>query len=180
MAARRYWVLRTTGDRHLAAAELREAVHAVDPDVAASTVRTLAEILSIALGSLRINVRLLEFFGEIAILLAGFGTYAIVVFAASTRRRELAIRTACGAGHRALVWLLRRSELPALLGGLAVGLVAAAMAARSLDDLLFATAPLEPMVYGSVALLLAIAVLGATYLPARRVANDRPAEIART
>jgi ABC-type antimicrobial peptide transport system permease subunit len=180
MAARMYWVVRAQADGRVIARDVRNAIHAVDPDVATSSTRTLEEVLAASIGSRRINVRLLELFGQVAMLLTVLGAYALAAFAAGMRRRELAIRSAFGASQRSLAQLMFRGELPGLVGGLAVGLAVAFVTARALGDLLFATSPSDPMVY----VLVAGTVLGvtavATWLPARRAAGTNPAELLRT
>jgi ABC-type antimicrobial peptide transport system permease subunit len=160
--------------------DVLDAIHAVDPDVATSSTRTLEEVLAASVGSRRINVRLLELFGEVAMLLAALGTYATAAFGAGMRRRELAIRSAFGASQRSLTRLMFRGELLPLVGGLAAGLAIAFVAARALGDLLFATSPGDPAVYA----LVAGGVLGVTavaiWLPARRAAGANPADLLRT
>ena len=175
IAARMYWVLRAGTDGRLLASEARDAIHAVDPDVAMSGARTLEEILAGSVGPRRINTRLLELFGESAMLLALLGTYAIAAFAAGTRRRELAIRAACGASRASLVRLMLRGELPPLAAGIGAGVIVAFAAARSLGDLLFATSPHEPAVYAVVAVSVVGITALATCIPARRAANADPA-----
>jgi hypothetical protein len=96
LASRLYWVLRTQGDAHSIAARVRHEVQAVDPDVATSSVQTLDEIIALSLGAWRVNVRLLEVFGQVSVVLCAVGVYAVAAFSARIRRRELAIRTAFG------------------------------------------------------------------------------------
>ena len=175
IASRRSWVLRARADGRLLAGEAQEAIHAVDPDVAMSGPRTLEEILAGSVASRRINARLLELFGESAMLLAALGTYAIAAFAAGTRRRELAIRAACGASRASLARLMFCGELPPLAAGIGTGLVIAVAVARSLGDRLFATSPREGFIYAAVAMALVGITALATYIPARRAARADPA-----
>jgi ABC-type antimicrobial peptide transport system permease subunit len=174
-----YWVVRAQADGRLIAGDVRDAIHAVDPDVATSSTRTLDELLAASVGSRRINVRLLELFGQVAMLLAAIGTYALAAFGAGMRRRELAIRSAFGASRRSLEQLMFRGELPALAGGLAAGLVIAFAAARALGDTLFATSPWDPTVYALVAGTMFCVTAVATWLPARRAAEADPATLLR-
>jgi hypothetical protein len=180
IAGRMYWVVRAQADARLIAGNLRDAIHAVDPDVATSSTRTLEEVLAASVGSRRINVRLLELFGQVAMLLAALGTYAIAAFGARMRRRELAIRAAFGASRHSLARLMFRSELPPLIGGLAAGLAIAFMAARALGDMLFATSPWDPAVYALVAATMLSVTAVATWLPARQAAGADPAVLLRT
>jgi ABC-type lipoprotein release transport system permease subunit len=68
-----------------------------------------------------------------------------------------------------------------LLGciGVAAGLAAAAGVARLMSTLLFEISPLDPITYGSVSVVLVLAAMLASYLPARRVTCVDPSEALR-
>jgi ABC-type antimicrobial peptide transport system permease subunit len=85
-----------------------------------------------------------------------------------TRTKEVSIRMALGASsHGILVLILGEAIGLAGIGSL-LGLVAAAILARSASALLFAVSPLDPsMLAAGVAVLLIVASLAA-YVPARR------------
>jgi hypothetical protein len=90
------------------------------------------------------------------------------------------IRSAFGASRGSLARLMFRGELPALVAGIAVGLAIAVTAAWSLGDLLFATSPWDPGVYGAAAVTLFAVTAVATYLPARGAAGADAAALLRT
>jgi putative ABC transport system permease protein len=179
IAARMYWVVGTTVRADSISAALRREVREVDPEVAASGTRTLDEIVSASLASRRINVRLLELFGPIALGVAAFGVYGVTAFSVGSRRRELAVRSALGADRRALVGLVLREELRPVLLGLLGGLLAALGVARSIADALFATSPSDPLVYSAAGGVLLAAAAGACYLAARRASEADPARLLR-
>ena len=66
------------------------------------------------------------------------------------------------------------------LGTGAIGLPAAAALARSSRAVLFQTDPLDPMVYLTVACILALAGLAAAMVPARRAGRVDPLLILRS
>jgi putative ABC transport system permease protein len=179
LIARMYWVMRTDFDPRLLIPEIRRAVHAVDADVAASSMRPLDEVLSASLGGRRATVRLLEIFGQVAMLLAAVGVYAVAAFSAGMRRRELAIRSAFGASRRDLVRLVLTAECPAVYAGIAAGLTVAFVVARSLGGVLFSVGPSDPATYVAVGSALAVLTFVATWLPARRASRADPAELLR-
>jgi len=179
IAARMYWVVGTTVRADSISGALRREVREVDPEVAASGTRTLDEIVSASLASRRINVRLLELFGPIALGVAAFGVYGVTAFSVGSRRRELAVRSALGADRRALVGLVLREELRPVLLGLVGGLLAALGVARSIADALFATSPSDPLVYSAAGSVLLAAAAGACYLAARRASEADPARLLR-
>ena len=179
LAARMYWIVRADGDPSALIAPVRSAVRAVDPDVAASSVRALDAVLAGALGGRRASVRLLEIFGQAAMALVAVGVYAIAGFAAAARRREMAIRAAFGATDRELVSLIVRSEYPTLGAGIGGGLALAWLGARALGPLLFGVSRSDPGTYVAVGLLLAGLTFVAAWAPVMRAGRIDPAEVLR-
>ena len=176
MAARMYWVVRGRGDVAGMTQAIRAAVTQVDPGVAASSPRTLESLWLTSLAARRANVRVLQVFADVAVILSGIGVYGVAAFAARSRRRELAIRAALGAGRRDLTISVLRGELPPSLVGLALGLMSAILAAPVLFAGAYAVSPRDGMTYVQVAsLLLALTVL-ATYLPIRHAGRTNPSE----
>jgi len=64
--------------------------------------------------------------------------------------------------------------------GIALGIGAASALTRRLQALLFETSPLDPVVFGAVAVMLGLVSLLASWLPARRAARVEPAMALRT
>jgi hypothetical protein len=177
IASRMYWVVRGRGDTASIAQAVRSAVTQVEPNVAAGSVRTLEAVWLASLGSRRANVRLLQTFGNVALILCATGVYGVTAFAARMRRRELAIRSALGASRRELTMSMLRRELIPVLLGLGVGLVVAPMTVSHPFLGAFGTSPRDVRTYIQVAMmLLAIAVV-ATYIPVRRAGAANPSEV---
>ena len=179
LAARMYWIVRARDEAPELLSGIRHAVSAVDPDVAASSARTLDAVLESSLSSRRANVRLLEWFAGTALALAVMGVYAIAAFSIGARTRELALRSAFGAGRHRLVALVLREELWPVVVGLAIGLVTAVAATRAFRDLVFAIAPTDPPTYAGVAVVLLSVCAVAVYLSARRAGSVDPVELLR-
>jgi predicted permease len=114
-------------------------------------------------------------FGVVALLVATTGIYAVMAFLVAGRSRELAIRLALGADGRGVRALVLRSALGAVAAGGLVGLVAAALASRWIRAEFGGAVAADPMSYTSVAALLAVVALAATWWPARRAARLDPA-----
>jgi predicted lysophospholipase L1 biosynthesis ABC-type transport system permease subunit len=176
MASRMNWVVRGRGDTASMTNAIRAAVTQVEPNVAASSARTLQSLWLASLGSRRANVRLLQAFGYVALVLCGIGVYGVTAFAARMRRRELAIRAALGASRSELTRSMLRRELFPVMVGLAVGVVAALVAAPYLFGSAFDTSPRDMPTYVQVAaLLFAVAAL-ATYIPVRSAGAANPSD----
>jgi putative ABC transport system permease protein len=176
IASRMYWVVRSRGDTAAAMLAIRSAVTQVEPNVAASSARTLESLWSTSLGSRRAHVRLLEVFGYVALVLCAIGVYGVTAFAARTRRRELAIRSALGASRGELTKsMLQRELLPVFLG-IGVGSIVALIVAPYLFSGVFETSPRDIGIHLQVAMMLCAVAVLATYIPVRRAGAAHPAE----
>jgi ABC-type antimicrobial peptide transport system permease subunit len=142
--------------------------------------QTLDDVVASSLGASRVNVRLLQAFGEVAMVLCGIGVYAVTAFSARARRRELAIRLAFGASRRELVALLLRDELRPVVIGLGLGYAVALAVAPHLGALLFTASPWDLPTYALMGLGM-LAITGfASYVPARRAGRTDPVELLRS
>jgi predicted permease len=176
LASRMFWVVRGRGDAASMMQAVRLAVTEVEPQVAASSARTLESLWRASLGARRANVHVLEAFGNIALVLCAIGVYGVTAFAARMRRRELAIRSALGAGRRKLTLSMLRQELIPVFLGLGVGVVVALLAAPYLFGGAFEMSPRDVRTYLQVVTILFAVALLATYIPVRRAGAANPSE----
>ncbi|OHE78236.1 MAG: hypothetical protein A3G75_06935 [Verrucomicrobia bacterium RIFCSPLOWO2_12_FULL_64_8] len=95
-----------------------------------------------------------------------------MAYAVARRRYELGVRLVLGATPARLMALVLQQGLQ--LGGLGIGLAAATALSRIMQRVLFETSPHEPLVYAVVTLLVLVATLLASWLPARRAARVDP------
>ena len=136
-----FWVLRTAGEPLATAAAARAALAESDPDVPASSVKTLEQSVDGTLAVRRFNAWLVALFGYAALALTACGIYAVSAQAVTARSRELGIRAALGAPPQGLVRLVLRTDFGAVIAGLAAGLVAARALAAAIGGLLFEVRP---------------------------------------
>jgi putative ABC transport system permease protein len=177
LAARMFWVIRGHVEREKLERAVREAVLQIDPGIATSSARTLEAVLSTSLGARRASVRVLEVFGQVAMVLCAIGVYGVAAFSTATRRRELAIRAALGARRQDLSALMLRSELKPIVGGIALGLGSALLTGPILFGMPFDTQPRDAVIYISVGIgLLAVATL-ASLVPIRRASATNPGDV---
>ena len=148
-------VARTTGDPAALQAIIRGAVAAVDKDQPISFFATLETNVATSLGTQRIVASLTTVFAGLAFVMSVVGLYSVLAYAVSQRTAEIGIRMALGAQSAQVVRLIMRSGLELVAIGLVLGLAAAAGAARVIQTLLFDVRPLEPLVYGGVAITFA-------------------------
>jgi predicted permease len=167
-------LVRTERDPALIVGELRRMLVSLEPNAPVTSVQPLSALVSSALYPARMGARLMAVFGVIAVSLAAVGLYGVAAFAVSRRTREMGIRTALGARQRDLMTLVLRESLTVVSIGIALGAVGAGLLAQLLRGFLYGISPTDPLVFGSVALLLALVMLGATGLPARRASKTDP------
>jgi putative ABC transport system permease protein len=107
-------------------------------------------------------------------VLAAIGIHGVLSYAVAQRTREIGIRIALGASSRGVTRLVLGQGLLLTLSGLGVGIVLAAVVARSLAGLLFGVQPMDPATFaGSLAVLAVVAAI-AIWLPARRAVRVDP------
>ena len=172
------YVVRAPNAAALAGA-VRETVRGLDRTLPIADVETLETLVGRARGERAFVMVLLVIAAALALLLGSIGLYGVVSCMVAQRRREIAIRMAVGAqvaDVRRLV--LVEAGWMALLG-VAVGVASAVALTRRLQALLFETAPLDPLVFSTVPVLLAAICLLASWLPARRAARIDPMTILR-
>jgi predicted permease len=156
--------------------EIEQVVWSVDPNLPLTWVRTLADIYDESLSRTTFAVVTLAVAACAALALGVVGLHGVLSYAVSLRRREIAIRLALGARPREVHGQLVRHGVALAAFGIAVGLFAAAGAARLMAALLYEVEPVDPLTYAAVAAaLIGIAAL-ASYVPARRASSVDPAE----
>ena len=174
-----FWMLRTDGNPLALAPAARAALASADPDVPASTIRTLEQAVDGSLAVRRFNAWLVAMFGYAALTLTLCGIYAVSAHAVSARSRELAIRAALGAAPRGLVGLVLRTDFAAVAIGLGAGLLAARGTAAGIETLLFDVRPGDPRLYLMVTTLVGAVGAAACYVPASRAGRADPSAVLR-
>jgi ABC-type antimicrobial peptide transport system permease subunit len=158
--------------------QMRQAVWSVNSTLAV-TPRTMREVYDRSLARTSFTLVMLAIAASMALLLGVIGIYGVVAYAVSQRRRELGIRAALGAQRRELSGMFVRQSLVLSIIGIVAGLAVAAAVTRVMSTLLYGITPLDPVTYVVVPLVLTIATVLASYLPARRAASVDPVEALR-
>ena len=167
-------LVRVTGDPIAAASIIREAVHAVDPDVPIENVRTMAEIRDLSLATPRLTAMLLSVFAALALLVTGTGITGVIATSVSHRTREFGVRMALGAGRASVLTMVLGQGLVLVALGLAVGIAISLALVRVLQSYLYATAPTDPLTFVLVITALLAAGALAALGPAWRATRVDP------
>jgi len=144
------------------------------PSLPRASMRPLARLVDHAVSPRRFIVLLLTGFATFALVLVSLGIYGVVSYSVTRRTQEIGIRMALGAPGARVEWQIVMETLGRAAIGLAIGTVAAAVAARAISGLLFGVTYADPYTFlMAAAIMLAVAGL-AGYLPARRAARIDP------
>ena len=167
-------VVRTSGDpAHLATA-VKRAVWSFDRNLPISEVFTMDRVVADATAAPRFEMLLLGLFAVVALLLAAVGIYGVMSCAVSRRTHEIGIRVSLGASRAEVLRLVVRQGMLQALAGTAAGLGGALLLCRLMARILYTVRPTDPVTFGAVTMVLALAALLAIYVPARRAARIEP------
>ena len=167
-------VVKTSGDPGAMAGDVRQAVRAVDPGVPLYAVQTMDQVITDSLASSRLILWLLALFAGIALVLSAAGLYGVISYLVAQRTREIGMRMALGAQTRDVLRLILGQGAGLTAAGIVLGLLGALAATRVLENLLYGVSARDPLTFASIAALLALVALAATWLPARRASRVDP------
>jgi putative ABC transport system permease protein len=166
--------VRTTRDAATIGTELRRAVHEVAPQLPKYELQTMAQLEGKATARNRFPAMLLTAFALAALLLAAIGIYGILSFVVTARTREMGIRMALGAERASVQGLVIREGLALFAVGGVIGLAGAFAGARVLRTFLFDLTPSDPITYAAIIVVLGIAAVVASWVPASRASRVDP------
>ena len=146
----------------------------MDKELPIPPAKRLDEIVSASVATRRFQAALIVLFAALSLALAVVGVSGVMTYAVARQTHEIGVRVALGAQRSTVLRTVLLQGLRPVVAGLAVGSLAAAIAARSLQSFLFGIEPLDPIALGTAGSLLLLAASLACYLPARRAANMDP------
>jgi putative ABC transport system permease protein len=151
----------------------RGIFHDLAPD-APVKFSTFADEMGGWLADRRFLLLLVGLFAAAALALAAVGIYGVVAFSVARRTQEIGIRMALGGqrGHVLRLVLGEGVRMAAL--GVAIGIAASMAITRLMSTLLFGVGATDPLTFASVAVLLSLVALLASYIPARRAMRVDP------
>jgi len=171
--------VRTTLDPAEQQASIAAAVAAIDANLPLRSLSTLREQARVNVAADRTISLLATALALLATLLAAGGLYGVLSYLVAERRREIGLRLALGATPARLRGLVAgQVGRMAVAGGL-LGLAAALAGGRLAAANLYGLTAHDPTVLAGAALVLAIVVALAAWLPARRAAHTDPVEALR-
>jgi hypothetical protein len=174
-----HFLIKTAGDPDALLPTVRRAINDVSPQIVVTSMTTLPDRVGLSVVEERFRAMLSSLFGGAALVLAAVGLYGLASRRVADRRREFGVRVALGARPSDVRRLVVRDALLIVSIGLGIGLPAAFMTAQVARGLLFGVSATAPHVFAIAVLLLAVVVVSATTLPARRAGRTDPLAVLR-
>ncbi|MBV9761976.1 MAG: ABC transporter permease [Acidobacteriaceae bacterium] len=152
----------------------RREISAMAPEQPVFEVQTMAEARERTQVSSEFGAWILGFFAALSLLLAAVGVYGVISYTVQQRTREIGIRMAIGAAPADLLFGVLGKGLLLILMGLGAGLVGALVLSSVMTGLLHGISSTDPLSLLSTVLLLGLAGLFATFIPAYRASRIQP------
>ena len=152
------------------------AIHEIDPGIGTMDIASMTDRINDSPTAYlhRSSAWLVGGFAFLALMLGVVGLYGVIAYSVSQRTREIGVRMALGA-QRSSVYRLIMKEAGWLAGvGIGAGLACSVGAATLIRGLLFGVRTWDAATLATVAIVLAISALLASYIPARRAAKVDP------
>jgi hypothetical protein len=160
-------------------AEVRAAVAAASPDLPIEDLMTMAQAHAAWAAPARFVAGLMTALSAVAVLLACIGMYGVTIYGVGQRTREIGVRLALGATPRQVQALVARSGVRMVTAGIAIGTAGAWASTRMLEGILAGTSATDPIVFVSVAAVLALVGCLASWVPSRKAARVDPLVVLR-
>jgi putative ABC transport system permease protein len=177
--AQNTWTLATlvvesaSGRADAIAPAVRAAIARLEPD-RPLRFRTLTTIQTQATARPRFRAVLVGAFAALALTLALVGVFGVLAYSVQQRTREFGVRIALGASAASVLRLVISSASVVIGSGVAIGLVLAALASRSITAFLFGVQPIDPITFVLVPIVLSATAAIAVAAPAWRAARVDP------
>ena len=173
-------VLRTTLPPAALSGTLERLVREVDPAVPIVRLRDMESVFAESIRRPTLLAQLLGTFAGLALLLAAVGTYGVLSYMVTQRRREIGIRMALGAARSSVIALVMKQGVQATIVGVIVGLAGAVGVNRLMTSLLFGVQPSDAATMAAVIATITIVATIASWLPAWRASQLDPNVVLRT
>jgi putative ABC transport system permease protein len=166
--------LRTSLPPAVLSQSLESAVREADPAVPIVRLRDMDAVFAESIRRPRLLAQLLGAFAALALLLAAVGTYGVLAYSVTERRREIGVRMALGAARSDVIGLVMKQGLQATVIGVVIGLAGSFIVNRLIATLLFGVQPTDPTTLVAVIMTITFVAALACWLPAWRASRLNP------
>lgn len=160
--------------------KLRDKIVAVEPQFAVMSQGTLSRILmASSFANPRFSVAVLSALGLVALALVTIGIYGTVSYVVSLRTREIGVRMALGATSASVQILVIRTVLLQIAIGSIVGIGGAVVVTRIMASQLWGITAYDPTAAILAVVMITIAGMVGSFLPAFRASRADPSVVLR-
>ncbi len=159
---------------------VRKALAGVDPNLVLYDVDPYTSVVSADFQQENMIATLTMLFGALGLVLAAVGLYGVLAYMVERRTSEIGVRMALGADRGRVIGMVLGSAFWQVGAGLALGIPAAIGAGTLMSTQLFGVKPWDPVMLTVAVLLLGLAALLASMIPAWRAARVEPMTALRT
>ena len=174
-------VARTAQDPKSMLPALVKAIHEIDPNIGVRNETTMMQQINDSETAYlhRSSAWFVGGFAALALLLSVVGLYGVIAYSVSQRTREIGVRMALGAQRSSVYQLILKEATWLIALGIVAGLAGSLAVTTLMGKLLFGVHSWDVPTLATVAVLLGISALLASYIPARRAASVNPVEALR-
>ena len=158
------------------ASMMQETVRRIDPELPVSDLRSMETRIADSLTTRRSPALLAGIFSAIALLLTAIGTYGVLSYAVTERRREIGVRMALGARPEQIRNQFFSLALRLLAAGTTLGILGGLLAGRAMRAVLYHVPPVDPAILAGAAAIIGVVSLIACLVPSHRAARISPME----
>ena len=167
-------VIWAPGDPPQMEEKVRKALASVDPSLVLDSVDSYSKVISGDFQQENMIATLTSLFGLLGLVLAAVGLYGVMAYTVEQRTSEIGLRMALGADRGDVIRMVLRGAFWQVVIGLGIGIPLAVLAGKLMKDQLFGVKPWDPAMLAASTVLLALAALVASVVPARRAAGVEP------
>jgi ABC-type antimicrobial peptide transport system permease subunit len=153
---------------------VRKALASIDPNFVLYGVDPYSKVVAADFQQENMIATLTALFGVLGLVLAAVGLYGVMAYTVEQRTSEIGVRMAMGADRGHVIKMVLRGAFSQILIGLALGIPAAIGAGKLMNNQLFGVKPWDPIMLALAALMLGLAALLASAIPARHAAGVEP------
>jgi predicted permease len=167
-------VLRSRGAPQAMVGGIRSAINKINSQQVMYGAESMDEVVSDSLAARRFSMTLLGLFAGLALVLSSIGIYGVIAYLVGQRTQEIGIRIALGAQRNDVLRLVLGEGIRMAMIGVAIGLAAAFVLTRHMNEMLYGVTATDPLTFAGVAVVLLGVALLACYIPARRAMRVDP------
>ena len=171
-----YIVARTGLPPETIGASLRSVVQSLDSELPVYDVRSMEVRVADSLSTRRAPALMAGIFAGMALLLAAIGTYGVLSYAVSQRRREIGVRMALGARPSQIRGQFVAVALRMLAGGAVLGVMGAWATGQAMQAVLYRVPALHWATLIGAGVVMGVVCLLACLIPSQRAAGVSPRE----